>query len=240
MPTHALARVGRVSEFDVDGEVVGRGGRRPGAPAAGAGAPCPTGAALAGAAHRGPHRRDRRRRRALWPAPRPSPRCGPSSAVGSQRARRAASRRRQRAPRERRRQPLLPGRRSPARPLSGGPAPRPRSSSRCARPRPTGCRCGGDDRVMRDPGGRRHPPAHVEGQPVLVRAWQPVAAGSRSRRAGRPSPARRRAGAAAPRRRPRGRGSSSSRSSGCGSRSASTTTSASSTVASAATRCSGR
>ena len=92
----------------------------------------------------------------------------------------AAARRRRRAARERRRQPLLPGRRPPARPLSAGRAGLGSRSEARGRPspfdRPASPAAGSDGP---DAAGRRGGVAtrllHVEGSPVLVRAWQPAA-----------------------------------------------------------------
>ena len=99
---------------------------------------------------------------------------------------------------------------------------------------------GGEDRVMRVEAGVATRLLHVEGSPVLVRAWQP--AGDRVLlRAERVDPA----AVTAPfpgarfRRAPPAPSSWSWRWRGCASRSGSTTTSATSTGASAATPCSG-
>ena len=81
-----------------------------------------------------------------------------------------------RAPRQRRRQPLLPGRRPPAGALAADGRSSGRSRSRFGLPRRTGLPAsGGEDRVMRVSGGVAARLLHVEGSPVLLRAWQPGA-----------------------------------------------------------------
>ena len=117
-----------------------------------------------------------------------------------------------RAPREGDRQPLVPGRRPPARqrPLAAAPWP-PRSRSRSTPPWPYRLpRSSGGDGTLRSPRpGIACRLLHVDGEPVVVHAWE---AGKGTGRV-----SRRRRGAQA---------AVSGRSSGCASRSASTRTSA--------------